>query len=260
MSKLSIAEYTEEDDPDDPMDVMLEVLRSIEGLEELKLQKSLAKRLLTESRKEPLKFQLKQLVLEIYELDFVSEDINSDNMLEFTIADLAAFLASQKDSLMHLTIENAGGQVSDCNAMLRLGLLKYLEIGCCWFINEEELEQQTNGKIEKFLFRGFIDDDLRSIHEILTVYCSYHISKMKFLTDLTLESCEDLYSFQFPSLKTLTIIENGTPTSKGVLEIMHLVLLNSQLQRIIVPTVFRDSLSFDAFAVFNRVVEYPCQL
>lgn len=274
MPKLRKFEYNEDRELGEPRDALLELLRSSEGLEVLTIQKSLARRMLTESRRDPFKFQLEQLSLKIYDIQFVS-DINGGNLLEFSTPGLAGFLASQQKSLTHLTIENAVLTASDYNAMLKLEL-KHLEIGCCWYENED-VPKQTNRTIEKFVFRRFHDhntdrneDDIRGAIEhvlfnckhlrsielhpaSLSVMCSLNMSNMDFLIDLTLENCKDLYSFEFSSLTTLKIVEPRFPSEKVVEEVKHLILLNPQLEKIIAPTIFRDRFGFD---MVSDVIEY----
>lgn len=71
-----------DDPPEHTRDIMVEFLRSFEHLEVLKVQKSLARRLMTESlaTANPFKFQLKELALEMHDFITYSEQ-NDDNML-----------------------------------------------------------------------------------------------------------------------------------------------------------------------------------
>lgn len=116
--------------PEEPKEettsTMLEFLRSSVQLEVLKLRSFLARKVLAVSRRVPFDFPLKELRLEVYELDIIRDNIDNANMRRFRTPDLPLFLAACVNSLTHLVLENAVLCSSDICVIIMMPGNQYL--------------------------------------------------------------------------------------------------------------------------------------
>lgn len=256
------SEYDDVDEDGNPLfdydslieeaDPMIEFFRSADDLETLAIEKKLASIQLSQA---PFNFQLKKLKLKLYDLFYIMDEVNEANKENnpflggYMTPELPGFLASQHNSLTHLTIENSVLHSSDLSAILGLKI-KYLEIGCYWFYLvarwpfHNNAPGPENKTIQQFVFQRFRDDEAFEEWHVWDEDVIDFVLSNCTLRELKLERCKDLYS-------------KKRHTTKELEELMHLIVLNPKLQKISMLTSYQDE---DAFGLirekFNEVVEY----